>query len=99
MARVTIDRDSHIALIEDAWWEGYMEGRQVEVHAKVYRCDMGENRGRFSANAHLHSKGGGHLTMYAGMPDPSKLAWSESREAAVDAALTKLEAREDLKLP
>jgi hypothetical protein len=96
MARITVNRESHICFVEESWWEADVEGRTVAVHARVYRCDWGPHLGEFGAEAHIHwERGGAHLMKSAGMPAVSRLDWEKTREAAVDRALEKLETRDD----
>lgn len=96
MARVIVNKDIQISLVEETWWSGDLEGKPVEVHAKIYRCDVGEWRGQIGASAHLHSIGGGHLMTYGGAPKAEKLCWGSSRDEAIQKALAALEARDDL---
>src|SRR5690348_12036269 len=85
MAQVLVDRHSHVTLLEESWWNAVLGGQEVAVHARLYRCDGGENRGKFSASAHLHSKSGGHHLLSSRPPDSEKFIWNDTRESAVEA--------------
>jgi hypothetical protein len=98
MSKVKVNRDVEVSLIEETWWTGELDGKTVDVHSKIYRCDKGQWQGQIGASAHLHAVGGGHVMVYGGAPKPENLCWARSRDEAVQKALAALEARDDLKV-
>jgi hypothetical protein len=98
MARLEIKRSSHISLVEEAWWIGELDGKEVEIHAKIYRCDSGPRSGQFGTNAHLHRIGGGEAMLYRGAPNPENLFWADTRDGAIEGSLKRLASKDDLQL-
>lgn len=98
MSKLSIDTTEQFSLIEEIWCKGSLDGKPVAVHAKVYRCNVGQWQGRFGAKAHLHPEHGGQVKLTAGILVGEKLVWGKTKKEAIDAALTQLESQDNLKV-
>lgn len=84
-----VNRDQCFIMLEERWFRGQAEGDTVDVHARVYRIQGIDAGGQYGASAHVHK--GGHLLRSSSGPRLARLSVADSREAAIDAALDRLE--------
>jgi hypothetical protein len=94
LPKVRVNLETHVALVEENWWEGIHDFEKVDVHCFVYRADCGPRAGQFCAQAHIHRPGGGKVLLQGGLPDLSKYSWAATRDDAVNQAIKLLEARD-----
>jgi hypothetical protein len=90
MPRLEIKKNSPITLIEETWWRGELDGKEVAIYAKIFRSDAGARIGKIGALAEIRSVRRGGFMGYGGAPDPEKIHWAATRELAVAEALNQL---------
>lgn len=95
MSQLTIDRSHQLSLIEEVWLEGKLGADSVSIRAKVYRCDAGNWQGQFGVDACVATAG---IMTGPRPPKVERFVWGTTKEAAIQAALAKLESENGIKL-